>query len=177
MDLLQQLAAPFPVSAHSPRKLKGGKFYIFVGWEHYTDRLNQVLGLGWSVSYSDPAIAGDYLMVRSRLTIQDGLGQPIHREGVGSTRVYPELNDEGKEKIIGDPLKNACRDALRDACYQLGMGRYLDNQAEVCRMLGVTAEQLWNQRQPKQKGEISREEWQRRQNLSNSIKKSKSSVL
>jgi hypothetical protein len=160
-DLLEQLKAPFPKESHKARKLPGGSYYIYIPWDCYVDRLNQLLGLNWSISYSDPIVVGDYLSVRAQLTITSEVGITI-RDGLGTTRTFPELNDEGKEKIIGDPPNNATREALRDACHQFGMGRYLDNQTEVCNLLQVKDPQtLYVQTsRPKKPGEISREQWQ-----------------
>lgn len=161
-DLLTQLAAPFPKECHKSRKIPGGGYYIYVAWEHYVHRLNQICGLNWSVNYSDPMVTGDYLTIRAQLTIATDAGVTI-REGIGTTRTYPEKNEDGKEKIIGDPPNNAARDALRDACYQFGIGRYLDDQAQVCKLLEVqNAEELSKQSRPKQQGEITREEWERK---------------
>lgn len=166
-DLSTQLAAPFLKECHKARKLRGGGYYIYVPWEHYVDRLNQLLGLNWSITYSDPTVAGDYLITRAQLTIVWEGGVTI-RDGVGTTHTFPERNEEGKEKIIGDPLKNATRDSLRDACYQFGMGRYLDNQSQVCQLIGVkNAEELYNQTRPKQQGQITRDEWERKQKAKN----------
>ena len=125
-NVLEHLKAPFPASAHKERSLPGGGRYIYVPWVVVVDRLNDLLSLDWSEEYSDPAISGDYLSIRCRLSIMG-----VHREGIGTIRTYPELNDEGKEKIIGDPPNNATRDAFWDAAYKFGIGRYLDDQAGV----------------------------------------------
>lgn len=125
-DLLQRLTARFPVSHHKDRDLPGGGRYIYVPWERYVDLLNEVCGLNWGHRSSDFIVSGNYLSVRVALTIYG-----VTREGVGTTRTYPDLNDEGKEKIIGDPPKNGYRNAFVDACYHFGIGRYLDNQNEV----------------------------------------------
>lgn len=127
-ELLEALSKPFPAACHKDRRLPGGSTYYYVAWEHVVDRLNALLGLDWSESYSDPIVSGDYLSVRCRLTL---LG--THREGIGTMRTYPALNDEGKEKIIGDPPNNATRDAFWDAAYKFGIGRYLDDQSRIYR--------------------------------------------
>lgn len=125
-EILEALSKPFPAAVHKERKLPGGSLYYYVAWEHVVDRLNTLLGLDWSVSYSDPVVSGDYLSLRCCLTIMG-----VSREGIGTMRTYPALNDEGKEKIIGDPPNNATRDAFWDAAYAFGIGRYLDDQARV----------------------------------------------
>lgn len=125
-QLLARLQERFPLTWHRDRKLPGGGNYLYVPWKRYVERLDQLCGLNWSEEYSDPVICGDYLSVRCRLTI-DG----TTREGIGSIRVYPETNDQGRAKIIGDPPNNAYRGAFTDACYKFGLGRYLDDQATV----------------------------------------------
>jgi len=50
------------------------------------------------------------------------------RQGVAENKVFPELNEEGKPKIIGSPVVNATRRAFRNAAEQFGIAVYLDRQ-------------------------------------------------
>jgi hypothetical protein len=52
----------------------------------------------------------------------------VTHEGIADSKTFPELNEDGKEKIIGSPVINASRHAFRDAAEQFGIGAYLDTQ-------------------------------------------------
>lgn len=122
--LLAQLAHTFPRSQHKSRKLPGGGRYIYIPWELYVQRLN-LLCPDWEESITHPAICGDYFGINCTLTIAG-----VKRVGIGSDRVYPEKNEDGKDKIIGDPINNQSRAAFVDACYRFGLGQYLDHQED-----------------------------------------------
>lgn len=124
-ELLKELQRPFPREWHKDRGLPGGGKFIYIPWEKYAARLDEVVGGDWSTESSEPVTAGDYLSFRCTLTING-----TSRTGIGTIRTYPEKNDEGKEKIIGDPLNNSFRDAFTDAAYMFGIGRYLDFEKE-----------------------------------------------
>lgn len=125
-DILAELSKPFPKHQHRSRKLPGGGTYIYIPWDFYMERLNQVCGLAWSSECSDYLVTGDYLSVRCTLRIHEAA-----RVGVAAIHTFPALNEEGKEKIIGTPPQNCFRSAFVDACYQFGVGRYLDDQKKV----------------------------------------------
>jgi hypothetical protein len=78
----------------------------------------------WTVTYSDPVIAAEYVVIRCQLTIGG-----LTREGVGNDKAYPD------KKTYGTPIERAIADAFKNAAEQFGVGAYLDNQDFVIRHL------------------------------------------
>lgn len=122
-DILPQLAAWFPPEAHKERKLPGGGKWYFVPHQSVRDRLNEICPGDWHDEYKGPFVSGNESVMICRLTICG-----VTREGIADNKTFPELNDEGKEKIIGSPVINAARHAFRDAAEKFGVGAYLDLQ-------------------------------------------------
>ncbi len=134
-SVLAELKKPFPATDHKERKLPGGSRWVFLPWQMIRDRLEEVLPLDWKVEFSDPVVAGDYTVIRCRLTILLSQNGGITREGVGNDKAYPELNENGKAKIIGTPIERATADAFKNAAEQFGVGAYLDDQKFVAKHL------------------------------------------
>lgn len=122
-DIREQLEAWFPAEAHRERKLPGGGKWFYLPHQVITTRLNEICFGHWQDDYKPPVITGDYLTVYCQLTIYG-----VTRTGVADSKTYPELNDEGKEKIIGSPVVNTTRHSFRDAAERFGLGAYLDSQ-------------------------------------------------
>lgn len=122
-DIKEQLFAWFPPEVHKERKLPGGGKWFYLPHQVITARLNEVCFGHWQDDYKPPVISGDYLTVYCQLTICG-----VTRTGVADSKTYPELNDEGKEKIIGSPAVNTSRHSFRDAAERFGLGAYLDSQ-------------------------------------------------
>jgi hypothetical protein len=122
-DILRQLAAWFPPEAHKERKLPGGSKWFYLPHQAIRDRLNEICPSDWSDELKGPFLSGNETVMICRLTICG-----VTREGIADSKVFPELNDDGKEKIIGSPVVNAARHAFRDAAEQFGIGAYLDDQ-------------------------------------------------
>jgi hypothetical protein len=144
------------------------------------DRLDEACP-DWQVTYSDPVIAGDLVVVRCKLTIAS-----VTREGVGNSDAYKEKNKSGGYSF-GSPIECATADAFKNAAEMFGIGAYLDDQEFVVRYLQSKGdgrgtrfyqENDWKdngamgrpKNQPtaaandkKNSGEISREEWLARQ--------------
>lgn len=120
-ETFEQLKQPFPASDHQDRVLPGGGKWFFIPWQLIRKRLNDV-SPEWEVSYSDPVVTAEYVVIRCQLTI-DGLT----REGVGNDKAYPEKN------TYGTPIERAIADAFKNAAEQFGVGAYLDNQDFVIR--------------------------------------------
>lgn len=83
-ELLDQLKVPFLASEHQDRILPGGGKWFFIPWQQIRKRLNEVCP-DWSVSYSDPVILREYVVVRCQRTLEG-----LTREGVGNDKAYPE---------------------------------------------------------------------------------------
>jgi hypothetical protein len=122
-DIKEQLEAWFPPELHKVRKLPGGGRWFYLPHQAIMARLNQVCYSHWSDNYNPPIVSGDYVTVFCQLTICG-----VTRTGIADSKTYPELNDEGKEKIIGTPVVNTTRHSFRDAAERFGVGAYLDEQ-------------------------------------------------
>lgn len=122
-DIKEQLEAWFPPELHRVRKLPGGGRWFYIPHQAIMARLNQVCYDQWSDDYKPPIISGDYVTVFCSLTICG-----VTRTGIADSKTYPELNDEGKEKIIGTPVVNTTRHSFRDAAERFGVAAYLDEQ-------------------------------------------------
>jgi hypothetical protein len=122
-DIKEQLKAWFPPEAHKERKLPGGGKWFYLPHQVITTRLNEICFGHWQDDYKQPVISGDYITVYCQLCICG-----VTRTGVADSKTYPELNDDGKEKIIGTPVVNTTRHSFRDAAERFGLGAYLDSQ-------------------------------------------------
>jgi hypothetical protein len=122
-SILEELKAPFPAADHKERVLPGGGRWFFLPWQKIRERLDHVCP-DWQSSYSDPAVVGDYIVVRCRLTIAG-----VTREGVGNDHANPE------KQTYGTPVERSIADAFKNAAEQFGVGSYLDNQQFVIKHL------------------------------------------
>lgn len=130
IEILPKLQEYFLAHEHKDRVLPGGGKWVFIPWQTIRDRLNKVCPADWTVSYSDPVVAGDYTAIRCKLTICG-----VTREGVGNDKAYPEVNEKGKAKTIGTPIERATADAFKNAAEQFGIAAYLDDQKLVTKIL------------------------------------------
>jgi hypothetical protein len=122
-EILPKLTDWFEPQDHKDRKLPGGGKWFYVPHQAIRDRLNEICPGEWHDEYKGPYISGDYTVMMCRLTICG-----VSREGIADDKTFPELNSDGKEKIIGSPVVNASRHAFRDAAEMFGIAAYLDEQ-------------------------------------------------
>lgn len=122
-DIKEQLFAWFEPEDHKTRRLKGGGSWVYLSHQVIRDRLNEVCFGYWNDEYSEPTLTGNTTTVMCRLTICG-----VTRTGIADDKTFPELNDDGKEKIIGSVVVNVSRHAFRDAAEKFGIGAYLDSQ-------------------------------------------------
>lgn len=122
-DILPKLQEWFAPEEHKERKLPGGGRWFFVPHQTITQRLNTVCPSHWHTKVNSTTLTGDYTVIMLELTICG-----VTRTGIGDDKTFPELNDEGKTKIIGTPPVRAFRSAFKDACEQFGIVAYLDEQ-------------------------------------------------
>lgn len=123
-ETLPKLTAWFSPEDHKERKLPGGGRWFYVPHQEITKRLNDVCPSEWQTKIASTNIAGDYTVVILELTICG-----VTRTGIGDDKTFPEVNDQGKAKIIGTPPVRAFRNAFKDACEQFGICAYLDEQS------------------------------------------------
>lgn len=122
-ETLGKLNAPFTAAEHRDRTLPGGGKWFFIPWQVIRKRVNEACP-DWSVSYSDPVVAADFIVIRCLLTIEG-----ITREGVGNDKAFPD------KQTYGTPIERAIADAFKNAAEQFGVGAYLDNQAFVIKLM------------------------------------------
>jgi hypothetical protein len=127
-ELQSQLKAPFSAADHTERSLPGGGRWFFIPWQKIKERLDECVP-DWQVSYSDPLITGESVVIRCKITINE-----ISREGVGNSDAYKERTIGGNYKY-GSPIECATADAFKNAAELFGVGAYLDNQDFVVRHL------------------------------------------
>lgn len=109
--LVAALNEPFPDEYHSTKR-RGGTLLTFVPWYRYVERLNELVGSGWSIERPDIRDYGGRLVVGVRLTI------------LGVTR--QNFGDEIEEKdTFGTPITNAYAQAFKRSCAMFGLGLYL----------------------------------------------------
>ncbi len=126
--LMAKLKQPFAAEEHKERSLPGGNKWFYIPWQLIRKRLDEVYP-NWEVSYSDPIIAGELVVIRCRLTIAG-----VAREGVGNSEAFVEKTDAGTYKF-GTPIEKAIADAFKNASEAFGVARYLDDQQYVLKYL------------------------------------------
>ncbi len=123
IDIKEQLTKWFLPEEHLERKLPGGKAWFYIPHQVIRDRLNKVCYGDWEETYSTPTTNGNQTSIACRLTIYG-----ITRTGIADDKTFPELNGQGKEKIIGSVIVNIARHSFRDAAEKFGVATYLDEQ-------------------------------------------------
>jgi hypothetical protein len=161
-EIIAELKKPFPPDAHKERDLPGGDQWFYIPWQDIRERLEEVCPT-FEVVYSDPIYLGDitnektYLCsIRCGITI---LGQT--RWAVGNAPVI-QMSSRGKDMSRGTPIQRATAHAFKNAAEAWGVGRYLDDQIGVTRLLKgrAIAVVAKNRTQyTRETGQISREEW------------------
>ncbi|MEH1902491.1 MAG: Rad52/Rad22 family DNA repair protein [Nostoc sp.] len=124
-EILPKLQDWFAPEEHKDRTLRGGGRWFYVPHQSITQRLNAVCPGHWHTKVNSTNIAGDYTVVMVELTICG-----VTRTGIGDDKTFPEVNDQGKAKIIGTPPVRAFRSAFKDAAEQFGICAYLDDQKD-----------------------------------------------
>lgn len=127
-EIALELKKPFDAKDHKERKLQGGGRWFFIPWQRIKERLDSVCP-EWEMTYSDPVVAGELVVIRCRLTIAG-----ICREGVGNSDAYKERTSVGNFKF-GSPIECATADGFKNAAEAFGIGAYLDDQEFVVRYL------------------------------------------
>lgn len=168
-EIISELKKPFPASDHKERKLPGGDRWFYLPWQLIRERLDDVYP-EWEIFYGDPVYVGDATNDKTHLcSIRCGikLGN-LTRWGVGNAHVVL-LSSAGNDMSRGTPVERARADAFKNAAEEWGIGRYIDDQTEVTRILQKSMDgraiafAAKNQTQyTKKTGEISRQEWLKR---------------
>ncbi|NEP13735.1 MAG: hypothetical protein F6K14_26745 [Symploca sp. SIO2C1] len=145
-DLLPQLQEPFAPEEHKNYELGYSKEhqskidYVYVPWQAYEDRLNDVVGRGFWLQET----VGTWI---------DESGRPVVRSRLSVLGVVFEANGYAKPRgqWKGSLMEVAEKDALKECCERLtGMGRYFRDQLWTINYV------YQNTSDPDQKGEMRR---------------------
>lgn len=128
-ELMAALAEPFDPALIGLKEVKDRKTNTtskipFVSWTHYVERLNKLVGPGWSDNVTMMHSAGGKLVVAVSVTI------------LGVTR--SNLGDENEAKdSFGTASTNAVAQAQKRACAKFGLGLYLYDKEERIKALAL----------------------------------------
>lgn len=150
IDILRSLAQPVPRDCISHKTLKGNKI-DYIAWYDLCDLLDDHCGIdGWEWCVKDVN------QISNRLTLTGIL--TIHGEDKSLTRMATGTEDVDCSSY-GDPSSNAEAMALRRCCSKFGLGRDLWRK-EIKSNKNYSISK--STKKPIPKGQISREEWERR---------------
>jgi hypothetical protein len=183
-SIIAQLKAWFPPEAHRERELPGGGTWFYIPWQLIRERFDQVYP-GWQVAYSTPVFLGDYCTITCTITIEG-----VSKQGVGNAEVVLLSSSGRNmargtpiERATADAFKNAAEawgvgrylDEQSDPKTKADFVRYMQRSGD-----GRAAD-FYHRNQgnvpsrsplppkfqakpfgqaPKQRREISREEWE-----------------
>ncbi|MDJ0583281.1 Rad52/Rad22 family DNA repair protein [Crocosphaera sp.] len=154
IDILRSLAQPVPKKLISYKTLKGNKI-DYIAWYDLCDLLDDNCGIdGWEWSVKDVN------QISNRLTLTGIL--TIHGDDKSLTRMATGTEDVDCSSY-GDPSSNAEAMALRRCCSKFGLGRDLwrkENKNSNNYNFSYNSNKSTNK--PIPKGQITREEWERR---------------
>lgn len=129
-EVLKELKAWFPVGCHQQRKLKGGGQWWFVPWQDIRDRLDDVLGHNWEISYGTPLIdvQANTCAIECKITIV--LGDERRTRSAWGSVPISELSGKGNEMTQGSPIDRSQAESFKNAAEAWGLCRYLDWQRQ-----------------------------------------------
>lgn len=133
--VIKALAARFPIDTIEERT-QAGRVLYYISQDTAIDRLNQIFGTDWSISYDiwdtrviptktkEGVVPHQWVFVKA--SVQYTIGDDWqHKDGMGS---------EDLEKVGCDPdmaIKSAGSSALKKAMTSLGVGLYLYDKEEL----------------------------------------------
>lgn len=133
-ELEAALAEPFPAEWVKSKKAGKGErstSISFVPWHRYAERLNALVGGGWSMGEPVTLHVGDKLVMGLPLTI---LGTTRVNFGDEDDSEWEEVLNkdtgelEDKKTMYGSPCTNAFAQAFKRSCALFGIGLYLYNK-------------------------------------------------
>lgn len=167
LDILNKLKEPFPEEIIKYREgpydkiAKQTQYFKYIPSEHLQERLDSILGLGWSweitkaetvkiikevKQYSkekDENGRSSYSMVEKEVEQVIVLGKLTLRLPDDTTSVRDSLGgcDVTYGVQAGDPFKIASSNAFKKACLEFGIGRYIAIEAAAQKPARVPAKQ------------------------------------
>lgn len=124
-DIIKELSRPFPAKDVKQRENKG-KMLDYLPVNVVEERLNEVLGAGWSweITHQVIDLPSMTCVITGSLTYHDEAGRVQNKAGIGA--------DEGlkAKKALDDVVKTAEAEALKKAAVKLGVGLFLWREEE-----------------------------------------------
>mgnify|MGYP003969487413 FL=1 len=140
-DILAQLSEPFPREVERSMK-KGGTSLTYIPISEVITRLNTVLGIeNWSYEVRDchrDALDPEWVIAHVRLTVVID-SNVVYKDGFGGQKIKRMKN--GDPVDLGDEMKGAVSDSLKQAAQALGVGLYLARSDESLQLEQEIAEE------------------------------------
>jgi hypothetical protein len=133
-ELEAALAEPFPAEWVKQKKAGKGEraaSISFVSWNRYAERLNDLVGGGWSMGTPVTLHVGDKLVMGLPVTV---LGATRINFGDEDDSEWETVTDQQtgeeteKKTMYGSPATNAFAQAFKRTCALFGIGLYLYNK-------------------------------------------------
>ena len=124
-----ELRQPFPPRLHEIRDLPGGKSkWVFLKWQTIRDRLDDIYP-EWLIDHSEIQYLGNDAICRCGITIMG-----IRKEAIASVPISL-ISGNGREMTRGSAADRLAAESLKNASETWGVGRYLDDQPFVIKLL------------------------------------------
>lgn len=130
-QIQKELRQPLPPVAHKIRELPGtSDLYIYLPWQTVRDRLEEVVP-DYNLDFDDPVYDHTTNLVSIKATIEI-LG--IKKSAIAATRISI-FSKKGNNAEIGHCIDRLHAEAIKNAGEAWCIGRYLDEQVSVYKML------------------------------------------
>jgi len=130
MTLYAQFSEAFPKEMERTLS-KGGTRLTYIPVSEVINRMNRVIGLGWSsevIRVERDTLDPDFIVAHVRVTAHiDGI--TVTKDGFGGQKI--KRTKAGDIVDLGDEYKGAVSDAFKKACQMLGIGLYLARAEEA----------------------------------------------
>lgn len=127
----KELRQPLAPAAHKIRELPGtSDLYIYLPWQAVRDRLEEVVP-DYNLDFDDPVYDHTINLVSIKATIEI-LG--IKKSAIAATRISI-ISKKGNNAEIGHCIDRLHAEAIKNAGEAWCIGRYLDDQVSVYKML------------------------------------------
>jgi hypothetical protein len=161
-EILERLRQPIPQRLISSKTLKGHRI-DYISWVDLADLLDERCGLdGWSWKLIDSSQVGNRLTQVWELTII-GEDRALSRQASGDEDIDLDA--------YGTPATNVEAQCLRRCCSKFGIGRFLWRKDQPAREPQLPTLSPMRTVQPLSSGQITREEWLRRQHKQEPLQK------
>lgn len=146
-QIQKELRQPLPPVAHKIRELPGtSDLYIYLPWQAVRDRLEEVVP-DYNLDFDDPVYDHTTNLVSIKATIEI-LG--VKKSAIAATRISI-ISRKGNNAEIGHCVDRLHAEAIKNAGEAWCIGRYLDEQVSVYKMLWDNQSEL----DPEMRGKLN----------------------